>query len=78
MQLEGNALMVSVVPVDVGKPTMRLEKAAVQDGCCQWGNPVYETVKFVREPKTGKISETIYNFIVSTVRNAARFLCFVV
>ncbi|KAL5747481.1 hypothetical protein ACOSP7_024481 [Xanthoceras sorbifolium] len=73
-QLGENALMISVVPGDVGKPTARLEKAAIQDGCCRWGSPVYETVKFVRELKTGKISEKIYHFIVSTGSSKAGLL----
>ncbi|TXG50506.1 hypothetical protein EZV62_023030 [Acer yangbiense] len=73
-QLGENALMISVVPGDVGKPTTRLEKAAIQDGCCRWGSPAYETVKFVREPKTGKISEKIYHFIVSTGSSKAGLL----
>ncbi|KAH9775562.1 C2 NT-type domain-containing protein [Citrus sinensis] len=73
-QLGENALMISVVPLDVGKPTVRLEKAAIEDGCCRWLNSVYETVKFVREPKSGKISERIYNFIVSTGLSKAGFV----
>ncbi|BAT88642.1 hypothetical protein VIGAN_05218700 [Vigna angularis var. angularis] len=51
---------------DIGKPTTKLEKAAVRDGTCIWDNPVYETVKFVQESKTGKISDRIYHFVVST------------
>ncbi|OMO79500.1 Prefoldin [Corchorus capsularis] len=65
-QLNVQALMLSVVPGDGGKPTTKLEKATVHDGNCRWENPVYETVKFVREPKTGKINEKIYHFILST------------
>ncbi|KAL9667954.1 hypothetical protein QQ045_002324 [Rhodiola kirilowii] len=64
--LVGEALLISVVPKDVGKPTSRLEKAAVKDGTCCWENPVYETVKFVRDSKTGKFSERVYCFVVST------------
>ncbi|XP_028767480.1 myosin-11-like isoform X2 [Neltuma alba] len=60
------ALGISVIPVDVGKPTTRLENAAVRDGICRWENPVYETVKFIQEPRTGKINDKIYHFIVST------------
>lgn len=60
-----DALVVSVVPADVGKPTVKLEKATIHDGCCYWDNPVYETVKFVRDPKSGKIHERIYHFVVS-------------
>ncbi|XP_024031322.1 myosin-4 [Morus notabilis] len=60
-----DSLIVSVIPVDVGKPSVRLDKATVKDGNCRWENPVYETVKFFREPRTGKISEKIYRFSVS-------------
>ncbi|TKY70930.1 myosin heavy chain [Spatholobus suberectus] len=61
-----DALVLSIVPGDIGKPTTRLEKATVRDGTCRWENPVYETVKFTQEPKTGKISHKIYHFLVST------------
>ncbi|XP_015896229.3 uncharacterized protein LOC107429960 [Ziziphus jujuba] len=65
-QLGVDALAISVIPADVGKPTLKLDKATIQNGTCRWENPVYETVKFFREPRTGKISERIYHFIVST------------
>ncbi|KAK8690965.1 hypothetical protein V6N13_074489 [Hibiscus sabdariffa] len=65
-QLTVQALMLSVVPGDGGKPRTKLEMATVLDGNCRWENPVYETVKFARAPKTGKISEKIYHFILST------------
>ncbi|KAL2348056.1 hypothetical protein Fmac_002056 [Flemingia macrophylla] len=61
-----DALVLSIVPGDIGKPTTKLEKATVRDGTCRWENPVYETVKFIQEPKTGKISDKIYHFLVST------------
>ncbi|KAK9293290.1 hypothetical protein L1049_021282 [Liquidambar formosana] len=73
-QSRRNTLTISLVPEDVGKPTVRLGKAAVQDGTCSWENPVYETVKFIRESKTGKINEKIYYFIVSTGSSKAGFL----
>ncbi|GMJ04834.1 hypothetical protein like AT1G63300 [Hibiscus trionum] len=65
-QLNAQALMISVVPGDGGKPRTKLEKATVLDGNCRWESPVYETVKFARAPKTGKINERIYHFILST------------
>lgn len=72
--------MISVVPADVGKPTVKSEKALVRDGSCFWENAVYETVKFSREPKSGKIHERIYYFVVGTVWNVTHeiyaFLCF--
>ncbi|KAF8413151.1 hypothetical protein HHK36_001126 [Tetracentron sinense] len=73
-QVGGGALMISLVPADVGKPTVRLEKAAIGDGICRWENPIYETVKFVREPKTGKINEKIYHFVVSNGSSKAGLL----
>ncbi|KAI4315396.1 hypothetical protein L6164_028211 [Bauhinia variegata] len=61
-----DALVLSIIPGDVGKPTTRLEKATVRDGICRWESPVYETIKFIQDPKTGKISERIYHIVVST------------
>ncbi|XP_041994491.1 myosin-11-like isoform X2 [Salvia splendens] len=65
-QIGGDALMVSVVPADIGKPTVKSDKVLIRDESCFWENPVYETVKFSREPKTGKIHERIYYFVVGT------------
>ncbi|XP_050375908.1 uncharacterized protein LOC126793432 [Argentina anserina] len=68
------ALMLSVVPGDVGKPTVKLDKAVVRDGSCRWENPVHETVKFDREPRTGKIKERLYYFVLSTGSSKASVL----
>ena len=62
-----DALVLSIIPGDIGKPTTRLEKATVRDGICRWENPVRETVKFIQDLRTGKISERMYNFVLSTV-----------
>ncbi|XP_042952492.1 myosin-J heavy chain-like [Carya illinoinensis] len=64
-QFCADALMVSLIPADVGKPTVKSDKAMVRNETCRWENPVYETVKFNREPRTGKISERIYYVHVS-------------
>ncbi|RZC57527.1 hypothetical protein C5167_004837 [Papaver somniferum] len=61
-----DTLMVSLIPVDVGKPTVRSEKCSVRDGTCRWDNPIYEAVKFTQESKTGKFTEKIYKVIVSS------------
>lgn len=66
--------MISIIPVDIGKPTLKLEKATIRDGSCYWENPVQETVKFYQDPKTGKIIEKIYNFVVSTGSSKASFI----
>ena len=70
-----DALVLSIVPGDIGKVTTRLEKAAVRGGVCRWENPVYETVKFVREPKIGKFNERLYHFVVSTVWSLKFSVC---
>ncbi|KAJ4954033.1 hypothetical protein NE237_030865 [Protea cynaroides] len=63
-QLGWESLMVSLEPVDIGKPTVRLEKVAVKDGTCRWENPIYVTIKFVQDLKSGKLKEKIYHFFV--------------
>lgn len=72
-QLGVEALFLSVVPADVGKPTVKLEKAWLEGGSYYWENAVYETVKFVQDPKSGKINDRIYHFIVSKVQIFAIF-----
>lgn len=67
-------LTISLIPADVGKPTVRLGKAVIRDGSCKWESPIYETVKFIKELKTGKIQEKIYRFIVSTGSANVAFL----
>ncbi|XP_004146567.1 myosin-9 isoform X2 [Cucumis sativus] len=62
----GDSLMISVIPGDVGKSTVKLEKATVRGGKCRWENPAYVTVKFDVDQKTGKFTEKIYHFRVST------------
>lgn len=73
-QVKAKALTVSLVPADVGKPTVRLEKAAIVDGTCFWENPVYETMKFIRDPKTRRFNEKYYYFIVSSGSSKAGLL----
>ncbi|KAK1430596.1 hypothetical protein QVD17_13455 [Tagetes erecta] len=70
-QLGGDALMLSMIPADIGKPTLRLEKVKVRDGSCYWEKPLYETMKFSQDPKTGKFHEKIYHFIVA--KDSSRF-----
>ncbi|KAG6500899.1 golgin IMH1-like [Zingiber officinale] len=58
-------LSVSLVPLDVGKPTSAVKSEKVSGGCCRWSSPVYETVKLERDPKSGKIHDKFYKFLVS-------------
>ncbi|PKA58822.1 hypothetical protein AXF42_Ash000915 [Apostasia shenzhenica] len=58
-------MMVSLVPLDVGKATVKTDKVLVINGACNWRNPIYETVKLFQEPITGKVDEKLYNFVVS-------------
>lgn len=66
-------LMISLVPESVGKPTVK-QRASIVEGTCSWENPIYETVKLIREPKTGNFKENIYYFIVSTGSSKSGFL----
>lgn len=59
-----DALMVVLIPTDVGRPTVRSDKAGVTDGLCRW-NTVYETVKLSLDAKTGKVHDKIYQFLIS-------------
>ncbi|KAJ0043861.1 hypothetical protein Pint_17439 [Pistacia integerrima] len=73
-RLKKSAVMISLVPDDVGKTAFKLEKVAVQDGTCLWENPIYVTVKLIKDSKTGKIYEKIYHFVVSTGSSKSGFL----
>ncbi|XP_009780309.1 uncharacterized protein [Nicotiana sylvestris] len=73
-QLKAKKLMISLVPADAGKPTVRLGKAAIVEGTCSWENPIYETVKLVRDPKTGQIKQNIYYFAVASGSSKSGFL----
>ncbi|KAL7003369.1 hypothetical protein U1Q18_004526 [Sarracenia purpurea var. burkii] len=58
-QLKATTLTISLVPADVGNPTVRLQKASILEGTCSWENPVYETVKLIRDLKTGRGSSKV-------------------
>lgn len=47
------------VPANVGKPMARLEKVKVNNAGCYLKKPIYETVKFIHDPRTGKINERL-------------------
>ncbi|KAJ8752769.1 hypothetical protein K2173_008504 [Erythroxylum novogranatense] len=72
--LKKPTLFVSLMPADAGKPIFKLVKTAAQDGTCTWEKPVYVTVKFVKELKTGKVHEKIYHFIVSSGSSKSDYL----
>ncbi|KAK4350837.1 hypothetical protein RND71_030150 [Anisodus tanguticus] len=73
-QLKPKKLMISLVPADAGKPTVKLGKAAIVEGTCSWENPIYETVKLIRDPKTGKFRQNIYYFSVASGSSKSGFL----
>ncbi|KAK1290812.1 hypothetical protein QJS10_CPB18g01544 [Acorus calamus] len=69
-----DTLVVSLVPLEIGKPTARTGKAEVIERTCRWESPIYETVKLIKEPKSGKINEKTYQFFVSVGSPDARLL----
>ncbi|KAM6586926.1 hypothetical protein CsatA_009531 [Cannabis sativa] len=73
-KLKKSSVMITLVPEDAGKPSVKLEKVAVKDGTCTWENPVFEPVKLTMDSKTGKINEKLYHFIVSTGTSKSGYL----
>ncbi|XP_047327318.1 putative autophagy-related protein 11 [Impatiens glandulifera] len=73
-KLKAKSITISLVPADIGKPTVKLEKAEIVDGSCYWESPVYETVKLTREAETGRINEKAYHFVLSTGSSKSGFL----
>ncbi|CAH9121685.1 unnamed protein product, partial [Cuscuta epithymum] len=73
-QLKGKDLILSLVPADAGKPTLKLGKAAIVEGCCSWDTPICETMKFERDSKSGNFQERIYYFVVGTKSSKSGFL----
>ncbi|KMZ60965.1 hypothetical protein ZOSMA_55G00140 [Zostera marina] len=69
------SLVVSLIPLDGGKTMTKSEKAVVVDGACCWDKALFETVRLSKEPKTGKINEKNYRFLVSATESTkARIL----
>ncbi|KAL0920330.1 hypothetical protein M5K25_009458 [Dendrobium thyrsiflorum] len=64
-QLEWEKLRVSFFPVVAGKPGTRPEKAVVLDG-----SPIYITTTLTPNPKTGKINDKVYLFVLSATDSA--------
>nr|KYP41951.1 hypothetical protein KK1_036659 [Cajanus cajan] len=73
-KMKKSTVMIALVPDDVGKPKVKLEKVSVQDGTCLWEKPIFESVKLVRDTKSGKLQEKIYHFVVSTGSSKSGFL----
>ncbi|XP_050220959.1 uncharacterized protein LOC126671245 isoform X2 [Mercurialis annua] len=73
-RLKKPALIISLVPEDVGKTTFKLEKVPVQEGTCLWEKPLFVTVKLFKQPKTGILKEKIYHFIVSSGSSKSGYL----
>ncbi|PNY11811.1 hypothetical protein L195_g008426 [Trifolium pratense] len=56
-----DALVLSIVPGDIGRPTKRLEKATVRDGNCRWENPGLSKASAV-----GEVSINFADYVDST------------
>ncbi|KAL5981542.1 hypothetical protein ACLOJK_015604 [Asimina triloba] len=69
-----DSLMVCLVPEGVGKPAAKSNKAAIQEGNCRWENPIYHTVKFTKESKSGKLNNRIYRIALLTGSSKGSFL----
>lgn len=68
-QLKAKSLMISLVSADTRRTSVKMGRAKIVEGTCSWDSPVCETIKLERDPKTGRIQEKIYYFVVATVSN---------
>ncbi|VFQ99637.1 unnamed protein product [Cuscuta campestris] len=73
-QLKAKGLILSILPADAGRPTLKLGKAAITQGCCSWDAPVQETIRFEKDSKSGILQEKIYYFVLGTKSSKSGFL----
>ncbi|XP_031095856.1 protein NETWORKED 1C-like [Ipomoea triloba] len=73
-QLKAKSLMISLVSADTRRTSVKMGRAEIVEGACSWEGPVCETIKLERDPKTGRIQEKIYYFVVATKSSKSGFL----
>nr|GLL28162.1 centrosomal protein of 290 kDa-like isoform X1 [Ipomoea trifida] len=73
-QLKAKSLMISLVSADTRRTSVKMGRAEIVEGACSWESPVCETIKLERDPKTGRIQEKIYYFVVATKSSKSGFL----
>ncbi|XP_019200378.1 PREDICTED: thyroid receptor-interacting protein 11-like isoform X2 [Ipomoea nil] len=73
-QLKAKSLMISLISADTRRTSVKMGRAKIVEGACSWESPVCETIKLERDPKTGRIQEKIYYFVVATKSSKSGFL----
>nr|GMC96345.1 cingulin-like protein 1 [Ipomoea batatas] len=73
-QMKAKSLMISLVSADTRRTSVKMGRAEIVEGGCSWESPVCETIKLERDPKTGRIQEKIYYFVVATKSSKSGFL----
>nr|GMD00647.1 cingulin-like protein 1 [Ipomoea batatas] len=73
-QMKAKSLMISLVSADTRRTSVKMGRAEIVEGACSWESPVCETIKLERDPKTGRIQEKIYYFVVATKSSKSGFL----
>lgn len=59
--------MVSIVPLETGRVSLKTPRVSVKSGICHWPDPVVESTKLLQDTKTKEYDEKLYKIIVSTV-----------
>lgn len=60
-------LFISFIPADSGKTIAKTTKAAVRNGTCKWGDPIYETTRLLQDVKSKQFDEKLYKLVVAMV-----------
>nr|XP_016454508.1 PREDICTED: putative leucine-rich repeat-containing protein DDB_G0290503 isoform X2 [Nicotiana tabacum] len=58
-------LFISFIPADSGKTIAKTTKAAVRNGTCKWGDPIYETTRLLQDVKSKQLDEKLYKLVVA-------------
>ncbi|XP_016438213.2 uncharacterized protein LOC107764189 [Nicotiana tabacum] len=58
-------LFISFISADSGKTIAKTTKAAVRNGTCKWGDPIYETTRLLQDVKSKQFDEKLYKLVVA-------------
>ncbi|XP_042404950.1 uncharacterized protein LOC121995216 [Zingiber officinale] len=67
-------LFISLIPIGVGKTTVKTNKVNVRNGSCKWPDPIYETTRLLQDAKTKTYDEKVYKLLVATGSSRSSFL----
>eukprot|EP00249_Psilotum_nudum_P032807 c48845_g1_i1 orf=536-928(+) len=59
-------LLVLLISLETGKITVKTAKASVQNGTCEWKDPVYESSRILLDGRVKGTDKALYRIVVST------------